>query len=348
MKTQRSILFALLTASVTALSSIPLVGTQTASAAISIAMVPVGNPGNAADPYNPNSFPGGYGSVAYSYSIGKFDVTASQYTAFLNAVAKTDTYSLYNSNMASNFAAAGISQSGSSGSYTYVTTKNGNFPVNYVTWGDAARFCNWLSNNQPSGAEGNGTTETGSYTLNGVTTDAALNAVTRNANADYVIPTENEWYKAAYYNPSSSSYYLYPTSSNSPPSNVLSATGTNNANYYDYYGTGNGGYTDPTNYLTAVGTFADSASPYGTYDQGGDVWQWNESDYYGSYRGLRGGSFYYTNVNLQSGILSYDNPTDGNYGLIGFRVSQVPEPAPLGLLGLGLIGILARRRTMRS
>ena len=125
--------------------------------------------------------------------------------------------------------ACGITQSGSSGSYTYTTTRNPNYPVNDVTWGDAARFCNWLTNNQPTGAEVNGTTETGSYTLNGATSDAALLAVTRNANADYVIPTENEWYKAAYYNPTNSSYYLYPTQSNSQPSNVLSATETNNA-----------------------------------------------------------------------------------------------------------------------
>jgi hypothetical protein len=129
-----------------------------------------------------------------------------------------------------------------------------------VSWGDAARFANWLTNGQPVGAEGNGTTETGSYTLNGATSIAALQAVTRNANADYVIPTENEWYKAAYYNPTSSSYYFYPTSSNSMPSNVLSATGTNNANYENYYNN-SVIYTDPINYLTPVGAFIDSAKP---------------------------------------------------------------------------------------
>jgi formylglycine-generating enzyme required for sulfatase activity len=308
-----------------------------AEAAITIPMVPVGNAGNAADTT-------GFGSVSYAYNIGQTDVTAAQYTAFLNAVAKTDTYGLYNSNMASSFAAAGISQSGSSGSYTYATTKNGNFPVNYVTWGDAARFANWLTNNQPTGTEGNGTTETGSYTLNGATSNEALLAVTRNANANYVIPTENEWYKAAYYNPASSSYYLYTTSSNSQPSNVLSATGTNNANYYDEY---NGSSTDPTNYLTPVGAFADSVSPYGTYDQGGDLFQWNESVYSGSYRRLRGGSFEGSYEDLQSGNFADNYPAD-EYANIGFRVSQVPEPASMGVLGLGVAGMLVRRRGARK
>jgi formylglycine-generating enzyme required for sulfatase activity len=301
---------------------------------VTVAMVPVGNPGNAADPST------GFGSVAYSYNIGEYDVTAGQYTAFLNAVAATDPYGLYNSHMSAELygnTACGITQSGSSGSYTYTTTRNPNYPVNDVTWGDAARFCNWLTNNQPTGAEVNGTTETGSYTLNGATSDAALLAVTRNANADYVIPTENEWYKAAYYNPTNSSYYLYPTQSNSQPSNVLSATGTNNANFY------NNGYTDPMNYLTAVGAFADSSSPYGTYDQGGDVTQWNESVYAGSSRGFRGGSVSGVVRGLQSGSIGSVSPSDVSVNN-GFRVAQVPEPASVGILAVGMIELLIRGR----
>ncbi len=152
-----------------------------AQADVIMDFVTVGNPGNAADPST------GYGAVPYTYQMGKYDVTTWPVQPFLNAVAKTDTYGLYYSGMATDYPTVGITQSGSSGSYSYSVTGSysqaANCPVFDVTWGDAARFCNWLQNNQPTGAEGSGTTETGAYTLNGATTNAALMAITRNAGA---------------------------------------------------------------------------------------------------------------------------------------------------------------------
>ena len=101
-------------------------------------------------------------------------------------------------------------------------------------------------------------------------------AITRNAGATYFIPSENEWYKAAYYK--GGEHRTRATGPTRPRATRRRATcfprtGTNNANYYRP-----AAYTDPTNYLTPVGAFAASPGPYGTYDMGGDVWQWNEAN----------------------------------------------------------------------
>ena len=141
----------------------------------------------------------------------------------------------------------GITRTGTAGNYHYalststtpnltsppIPADNGNFPVNWDNWGDAARFCNWLQNGQPTGAEGTGTTETGAYTLSGGTTIAQLFKVTQNSGAKYWIPTENQWYKAAYYKSggTNAGYWAYTTKSNTAPSSTFSATGTNNANF---------------------------------------------------------------------------------------------------------------------
>ena len=243
-----------------------------ASASITMDWVNVDNPGNAADTT-------GYGAVGYNYQISKYEVTNAQYAAFLNAKAKTDTYALYNNSMAS----YGITSSGTSGSYTYsVTSGFENKPVVYVSWFDAARFSNWLANGQ-----GSGDTETGSYNLNGANTGLIL-AI---ADAKVRLPTEDEWYKAAYYNGTTSTYSLYPNGQNTIT--------TADANY------SSGGSTD-------VGTYSADPSMYGTFDQGGNVWEWNDA-VIGSSRGLRGGSWGYLDGSLASSSRDYNVPSFEDY-----------------------------------
>ena len=151
----------------------------------------------------------------------------------------TTNWSVINSGGKSWPVVCGITRTGAPGNYSYalsttaaanlgsppIPTSNGNFPVNWDNWGDAARFCNWLENGQPSGPEGPGTTETGSYTLSGAMTVAQLWAVTRNPGATYWIPTENEWYKAAYYSPTlnggAGGYWTYPTKSSTAQPDAL-------------------------------------------------------------------------------------------------------------------------------
>jgi formylglycine-generating enzyme required for sulfatase activity len=274
-------------------------------ASVTIDWVAVGNAGNAADTT-------GYGAVAYAYQIGKYEVTNAQYGAFLNAAAKTDNYALYNSNMSS----LGISRSGSSGSYTYsVTTALANRPVVYVSWFDAARMANWMVNGQ-----GNGSTETGAYTLNGATSGVSF---TKNAGAQVYIPTENEWYKAAYYNAANTSYSLYP--------NGQDTITTADANYNNFVGS-----------TTNVGTYSSDPSSYGTSDQGGNVWEWNDA-VTSSSRGLRGGSFITNESYLRASNRLSNVPTN-EVTHLGFRVASVPEPTSLLLTMLAGGVMLARRK----
>jgi formylglycine-generating enzyme len=320
--------------------------------AVTIDMVTVENPGNANDTGGTNN-----GAVNYEYQIGKYDVTIGQYTAFLNAVAATDTYSLYNASMGSDPNVRGISRTGVSGSYTYSVINNGgnsaNRPITYVSWFDAARFANWMTNGQ-----GGGSTETGAYTLNNATSG---NAVAVNPGAAFFIPTENEWYKAAYYSPvlnsGSGGYYTYATQSDSAPGNII-GSGTNQANYYagDYAVTQSTSYSGIQNYLTDVGAFTNSASFYGTFDQSGNVFQWNDLDGLapsGSSRGLRGGGWGSFAFSLASSDRVTTGPSSEGSD-IGFRLASpvaVPEPSTwvMGLAGIACGGWqMFRRRRARA
>jgi formylglycine-generating enzyme required for sulfatase activity len=304
-------------------SSVPLAATRAASAAINIATVSVGNPGNAADPI-------GLGSVPYNYSIGTYDVTSSQYTVFLNAVAASDPYGVYYPGMAGTTTGnPGIIQNGSPGSYSYtVIDGRGDNPVTDVNFWDATRFANWLENGQPIGPEGPGTTETGTYTL--TPTGMTNNTVTRNANSTWAVESLNEWYKAAYYSPTlnngAGGYWMYPTQSN-----------TVSISQADYD-------SDDT---TPVGSYP-YPSYYGTYDEGGNVWQMNDKINNTS-RGIEGGAFEWDASFFELGDIGVGGP-EGNHDDTGFRLVNlaVPEPASMGLLVLGAMCVSGRRRGVKK
>ncbi len=291
-------------------------------------LVPVRNPGNAADSeVMLEDGTTGYGSVGYEYRIGKFEITAGQYAAFLNAVAADDTYGLYSTDMWDSGFGCKIQRSGAPGAYTYAVDADwADRPVNFVSFGDAARFANWLHNGQPVGAQGAGTTEGGSYGLAGATDDSTLLNMSRNTGARFVIPTEDEWYKAAYYDGAGGVYYDYPTGTNATPDNALiDPDPGNNANFL-------GGSVFRTlgapYYRSEVGDFENSASPCGTFDQAGNVKEWNESIVsipgLNTYKGARGAMWNDASNALHANRRGSAAPT--SEGSIGFRIVFIAPP----------------------
>jgi len=347
-------------------AAVVCVSLVSAALAVDIETVSVGNPGNPGELSGEGA--GGYGpdricgAVDYEYNMGKYEVTAGQYAEFLNAVAwRADAFALYNPSMApyANEYSCGIEQSpqwyqltpdiGGWG-YKYTVAEDwANRPVNYVSWGDAARFANWLHNGQQSGLMGPLTTEHGSYALNGAMSDEDLMAVTRSPGATWAIPTEDEWYKAAYHKNDgvTGNYFDYPTTSNSVPSNdLVDPDPGNNATYFV---TSPGIYTIGSPYYrTEVGTHENSDSPYGTFDQGGNMFEWNEAVPFESCRSLRGSSFSYGDTSMRASTRNNGIGPSIEQDDVGFRVSEVPEPCSIAILALGAVWTLRRRPNVRG
>ncbi len=309
--------------------------TDSVKAVVTIDYVTVGDIGNANDST-------GFGGVAYSYQISKYEVTNAQYVEFLNVKAATDTNSLYNNSMNSD-ARGGITQGGVSGSFTYsLKTDMGDKPVNYVSFLDSMRFANWMHNGQ-----GNGSTESGAYDMT-----QSASTVIHGGSASVWLPTENEWYKAAYYQPvglggDTDSYWLYPTASNTAPTEatagstgIISNPGTNVANY----NLGADWNAQNGNVTTVVSAGPLSSGYYGTFDMGGNVWEWNEA-VVDSARVLRGGSWLSAGASLRASFRDSIPPTS-EYADVGFRLasSSVPEPSRVMLLLAGACSLLMRRR----
>jgi formylglycine-generating enzyme required for sulfatase activity len=288
--------------------------------------VTIGNAGNAADT---TGAPNPAGAVGYEYGIGKFEVSEDMIAKF-NA-----------------------SQSLQITKDTRGTAK----PATSVSWNEAARFVNWLNTSTGGFAAYN-------FTTGGVNDDIALWTAAdtldydaanpyRSLRATYVLPSYNEWYKAAYYNPTNSTYYNFANGSDTRPTAVVSGTASKTAVYTLF------GEASPTG--PADVNLAGGLSPYGVMGLGGNVYELEESSgdlansSGSSSRGIRGGSW---DVGLGSGPLSSSARSgqalagDG-LNFIGFRVASlsssappaVPEPSMMvigTLFGLG--GLMAKRR----
>jgi formylglycine-generating enzyme required for sulfatase activity len=370
----------------------------TSSPQVTYEAVRVGDAGNSADIT-------GRGAVDHDFSIGKYEVTIGQYTAFLNAVAATDDHDLYSPMMTKALNTAGIERTGAPGSYSYEVMENdgssADRPIAFVSWFDAARFANWMGNGQPRGGQTATTTEDGAYALAGRTagTAPAANKVNPNTQSPptytlptgdewykagfydpsastvpasvaaspaaggspaasgllataptrnsvnpntgkapaYFIPTEDQWYKAAYYDPSlggdSGGYYAYPTQSDERPGNTIGDR-PNRATYLDgvYATTRSPKFDFDQGYLTDVGAFSGSPSHYGTFDQAGNVFEWNDlAETAGVVRGFRAGSWQNStqDCNLSSLARWEYTPIEAS-NVVGIRLAGPRESARAG------------------
>ncbi|MBM3824768.1 MAG: formylglycine-generating enzyme family protein [Verrucomicrobia bacterium] len=289
----------------------------------SLEFVEVGDPGNAPDK-------NGFGAVPYRYRISKYETTAAQWVEFLNAkgLADPSESGLWSENMsredgADNDPRCDIRRAGKVGSFVHtVSPEFANRPVNYASFLDACRFCNWLHNGQ-----GDGDTETGAYTLNGYNGRDGRR-IQRNPGAKFFVPTEDEWYKAAYYDPKKPGgpgYWKYPTRSDTKPSRVKASA--NAANYYTV------SYLDPY-FLLEVGSFPRALSAYGTLDQAGNLAEWTEGLNPPLLRSLRGGAFNSDDagLNVPTPNRAWTSMSDEN--AVGIRIAAavpgfpVPVPEP--------------------
>ena len=312
-----------------------------AAQAVSIDWVTVGDGGNTADDT-------GFGAVGSEYRIAKYEITNAQYREFLNAKAAVrDYYGLYDTTMGGTYGGISRSGSGTVGDPYVYSAKGGDAnwdsrPVNHVTFWDAARFANWMHNGQ-----GAGDTESGAY-INIWNQETFA----RQPGALIFIPTEDEWYKAAYYKGGgpNAGFWEYPTQSETAPTSEA-PPGTDSvngsANYYD-----SGYAVGSPYYSTAVGAYTamPSTSAYGTFDMGGNVWEWNETVISVTSRGLRGGSWYLTANYLSASFrYSYGTPSY-DYEFFGFRLASpsgpdvIPEPGTMSLFGIAVAAMLRRRR----
>lgn len=301
-----------------------------------------------------------YGSVAHAFEIGKHEITNEIYAQFLNAVAKDDPdlsarftvqEPLYTIAMGDS-TRGGIVQLGEAPNYRYETKPlMADKPVAFVSFLDVCRFCNWLHNGMPEGPRSAETTEAGAYDLRDE--EAVLaNGIIREPGARYFVPSQDEWYKAAFYDPEKSNgnpgYWRYATQSDTAPEPALAdASGnvTNNtanvANFgrnADWDVTQDGVIDNiPTSFAlgpedglyTTVGSAGpDSASHYGAFGMAGNASEWTEHALTDWARIIRGGNWNGPENFLASNYEFALSPSTEVQD-VGFRVARMPLDMPI-------------------
>lgn len=281
--------------------------------AFTIDFVTIGDPGNAADT---TGDPNPAGAVPYTYRIGKYEIPE-------HAIRRANSATENSSNPLN----------------ITLDERGSDKPATSVSWFEAARFVNYLN-------EDKGVSPAYKFDSNGEFQlwelgDLGYDPTNpfRNSLARYFLPSADEWYKAAFYDPVTDAWFDYPNGMDIPPVAVASGTDANTAVYNQ---------AGPADVL-----FAGGASPFGTVGQAGNVSEWEESegdllnDMSSERRGVRGrdwsmGLPELVAISLSSASrgksLPFNEPVN-----VGFRIASVPEPPSVAaaVLLVSFIVILA-------
>ncbi len=264
---------------------------------------------------------GCFGDVPYAYQISRYEVTCTEYAEFLQDVASAvDPHALYDARMSDTDGEVGcISRNGSAGAYLYAAIPGReDRAANYISWDGAARYANWLET---------GSTESGVYDMSHVTPE-------REPGASFFLPSEDEWYRAAYYDAATQEYTDYPvagTMTCSHPSPAITA--------------GNCFFPVSPFEPFDVGSYPNAESASGTLDQGGNVWEWVDTPYADG-RIIRGGSFQHDISRPKRNFQHVPLDADFRSGKTGLRVA--PEPGRAPALAAGALTIAGLRRSRRG
>lgn len=311
------------------------------NALVSLETVNVADIMNLVDPDN-----GTYGRVDYVYQIGRYEVTNAQYIAFLNAVDPngSNSLNLYNTNMGSQLNGGIILNSTADPGAKYsVRSNKGQRPVNYVSAEDAMRFANWVSTGQGSNSD-SGAYDLANATMADVERQDFNEVVTGTVAPRWYVANVNEWYKAAYYSGSGSTYFTYATGTNTTPTAAApSANPSDNDNRVNYNnavdvtGVGN---------LTIVGAYQNSQSPYQAFDMSGNVMEWTDDRVNeDGDRPVTGGAYNEDAFGI-SKAFRYNAPYTDEGDFLGFRLVLIPEPGFYAGC-LGLLSILISLKRLR-
>lgn len=309
----------------------------------------VGAPGNrpaneqeAPRLYPPFSTPAlAVGAVGYSYRITQTEVTAGAWLQFLNAYwPYYDGF--YGASALTSVWIVPLSTVPGQNPNFQLDPANVNKPVS-VSWRNAARYVNWLNSNQGTAREAfeTGAYDTSTFTQNA---DGTYNdQPTHTPSARYWIPTLDESAKALYYDPNKyglglEGYWLFPTSSDTPPIPGFPGQGGQTSAGIPF---GSGPYLD-------VGSYQSIVSPWGLLDGSGSVSEWTELFSSARERVYRGTSQFGSDPALYDrlDVLLQRDPLAGG---VAFRLAgAVPCPSGALLFLASAATVATRRRTCCS